>query len=166
MKNMIKALALACAMLALLILPALAEDADVFSSASVADFYGSTALAGDELMDAINSFSGFYLVSTTNPDGSPNSAFFIYSCVKLEDKYYLQMGLAENQSRENLLANGEGLAVYAASPSGEADAKPYAVAGARMRFTQVTDEALLNTLNTTGSEATLFFEITEVRPLG
>lgn len=166
MKNLIKALALACAMLTLLILPALAEDADVFSSASVADFYGSAALTGDELMDAINSFSGFYLVSTTNPDGSPNSAFFIYGCVKLEDKYYLQMGLAENQSRENLLANGEGLAVYAANPSGEADAKPYAVSGARMRFTQVTDEELLKALNTSGSEATLYFEITEVRPLG
>ena len=36
---------------------ALAEDA--VSSASVADFYGQTALTGDDLMNAINSFSGF-----------------------------------------------------------------------------------------------------------
>ena len=54
---------------------ALAEDA--VSSASVADFYGQTALTGDDLMNAINSFSGFYLVCTTNPDGSANAALFV-----------------------------------------------------------------------------------------
>ena len=103
---------------------ALAEDA--VSSASVADFYGQTALTGDDLMNAINSFSGFYLVTTTNPDNSPNAAFFVFGMVKHEDHYYVQLSLAENQSRSNLLANGEGVAVYAATPSSEEGAKPFA----------------------------------------
>ena len=46
--------------------PAMAE-VDAFTSASVTDFYGDNALAGDELMNAINSFSGFYLVCTHQP---------------------------------------------------------------------------------------------------
>ena len=166
MKNLLKALGLASLMLALLCAGASAEDADTFTSASVSHFYADSALTGDALMDAINTFSGFYLVSTTNPDGTPNSAFFIFSCLKNDDTYYLQMGLAENQSKLNLTQNGGGLAVYAASPSGEEGAKPYAVSGARMRFTQVTDETLLKTLNPSGNEAALFFEITEVLPLG
>ena len=159
MKKLLIALMLLCLALSV---SALAEDA--VSSASIADFYGETALTGDDLMNAIHSFSGFYLITTTNPDGSPLSAFFIYGCVKNEDAYYLQLGLAENQSRQNLIANGEAMAVYAALP--EADAKPYPVAGARMWLKQVTDEALSNTLNRAGREGTLFFEIVTVRPLG
>ena len=141
---------------------ALAEDA--VSSASVADFYAETALTGDDLMDAINSFSGFYLVTTNNPDGSAHSGFFIYGCVKNEDTYYLQLGLAENQTRQNLIANGEAMAVYAALP--EADAKPYPVAGARMWLKQVTDEDLLTILNEGGREGTLYFEVVSIRSLG
>jgi len=166
MKNLLKALALAALMLALLACGAVAEAPDAFTSASVADFYAASALTGDDLMNAINSFSGFYLISTTNPDGTPNSAFFIYSMVKHEDKYYLQLGLAENQSKANLAANGEGFAVYAASPSTEEGAKPYAVAGARMRFEVVTDEALVKTLNTSGREGAMFYEVVEFRSLG
>lgn len=166
MKKLLKVLSLAAVMLALLAVPAMAESADAVTSASVADFYAASALTGDDLMNAINSFSGFYLISTTNPDGTPNSAFFIYSMVKHEDKYYLQLGLAENQSKANLAANGEGLAVYAATPSSEEGAKPYAVSGARMRFKAVEDEELIKTLNTSGREGAMFFEITEIRSLG
>ena len=164
MRNLLRTLLLSILLLAALALPALAEDA--VSSASVADFYGDYALTGDALMDAINSTSGFYLVSTTNPDGTPNSAYFIFAMRKNEDKYYIQLGLAENQSKQNLAANGEGLAVYAATPSSEEGAKPYAVSGARIRFTAVTDEDLLKALNPEGRAGSLFFEVTEVRPLG
>ena len=107
MKNRLFALLLALVM----VLPVCAladEAADAVTSASVADFYGDYGLSGDALMDAINSFSGFYLISTTNPDGTPNSAYFIYAMVKHEDRYYLQLGLAENQSKANLQANGPG----------------------------------------------------------
>ena len=71
------------------------EGTDTITSASVVDYYG-TALEGDELMNAINSFTGFYAVTTVNPDGTPLTGFFIYSCVKDEDgNYYLGLGLGE-----------------------------------------------------------------------
>ena len=127
---------------------ALAEDA--VSSASVADFYGQAALTGDDLMNAINSFSGFYLVTTTNPDNSPNAAFFVFGMVKHEDHYYVQLSLAE----------------YAATPSSEEGAKPFATSGARIRFKAITDEAVAAALAENANEATLFFEVVDVRPLG
>ena len=165
MKNRLFALLLALVM----VLPVCAladEAADAVTSASVADFYGDYGLSGDALMDAINSFSGFYLISTTNPDGTPNSAYFIYAMVKHEDRYYLQLGLAENQSKANLQANGEGLAVYAAAPSTEEGAKPYAVSGARIRFKAVEDQAVLDALAELGRAGSMFFEVVEVKPLG
>lgn len=164
MKKLLNALLLSCLLVALFAASAMAEDA--VSSASVADFYADTALTGDDLMNAINAFSGTYLVSTTNPDGTPNTAFFIFSMVKHEDKYYLQLGLAENQSKANLAANGEGLAVYAANPDIAGGAKPYPVAGARIRFKALEDASLAETLNTSGRPGAMFFEITEIRPLG
>ena len=139
---------------------------DAMSSASVADYYGDSALIGDELMNAVNSFAGFYIVSTTNPDGTPCSAYFIYSMRKHEDQYYLQMGLAENQSRINLEANGLGVAVYAATPSSEEGAKPYAVSGARIYFQNIEDQAVLDALRADAKESTMFFEITEIKSLG
>jgi len=113
-------------------------------------------------MNAINSFSGFYLVCTTNPDGSANAGYFIYGCVKHEDKYYLKMGLAANQSKLNLETNGKGLAVYAAVPGD----KPYATAGARMEFTVVTDAELLTALGVEAGGSSIMCEVTSVRPLG
>ena len=166
MKKLACTLLVCALLLTAALVPAMAEGADAVSSASVADFYGATALTGDDLMNAVNSFSGFYLVTTTNPDSTPNAAVFIFAMVKHEDKYYLQLGLAQNQSKLNLEATGKGLAVYAATPSSEEGAKPYAVSGARMRFEAVTDEALLKALNPEGREGAMFFEITEVRPLG
>ena len=144
---------------------ALATEVDAVASASVADYYASAALTGDDLMNAVNSQSGCYLVSTTNPDGTPNTAYFIFAIKKLEDKYYLQLGLAENQSKANLEANGNGLAIYAANP--EADAKPYAVSGARIRFVAIEDQAIVDTLNADAARpGAMFFEIVEVKPLG
>ena len=77
--------------LCLATLPALAE-ADAVTSASVNDFYSDGILEGDDLMNAINAYSGFYAVASVNPDGTPNLGFYIYGCVKVEDKYYLQLG--------------------------------------------------------------------------
>ena len=155
---LVMAALLACA-------PALAE-VDAFTSASVTDFYGDNALTGDELMNAINSFSGFYLVCTTNPDGSANAGYFIYGCAELDGKYYLKMGLAENQSRQNLLTNGEGLAVYAATPAGGEEDELYAVSGAGMRFTVVTDAEVLAALEVEEGGSTIVCEITETKSLG
>jgi hypothetical protein len=144
---------------------AFATEADTFATASVANYYAANALTGDDLMNAVNGQSGCYLISTTNPDGTPNTAYFIFAIKKLDDKYYLQLCLAENQSKANLLANGNGLAVYAANP--EADAKPYAVAGARIYFEAIEDQSIVDTLNAEAARpGALFFEIVEVKPLG
>lgn len=138
-----------------------------FTSASVSSYYGDFALTGDELMNAINSFSGTYHRVHHQPRRHwANAGVFIFACVKNEDKYYIQMGLAENQTKQNLLRTGEALAVYAANPSTEEGAKPYITAGARMVLQQVTDEELLKVLNTKNSETALFFEITDLLPLG
>ena len=153
---------LLCAAMLCTVSAALAEAPDTYTSASVADYYGAAALTGDDLMNAINSFSGFYLVCTTNPDGSANAGYFIYGCVKHEDKYYLKMGLAANQSKLNLETNGKGLAVYAAVPGD----KPYATAGARMEFTVVTDAELLTALGEEAGGSSIMCEVTSVRPLG
>ena len=148
----------------MMLAPVALAEVDAFSSASVADYYAAAALTGDDLMNAVNSQSGCYLVSTTNPDGSPNTAYFVFGIKKVEDKYYLQLGLAENQSKANLAANGNGLAVYAANPvPGE---KEYAVSGARIRFVAIEDQAVVEVLNADARPGALFFEIVEVKPLG
>ena len=139
-------------------------EVDAFTSASVADYYGHAALTGDDLMNAINSQSGTYLICTTNPDGSANAAVFIFAMKKLNDQYYLQLGLAPNQSMQNLNANGEGVAVYAANPA--PDAKQYAVSGARIYFEAIEDQAVVEELMKDARQGAMFFEIVAVRPLG
>ena len=136
---------------------------DTTASASVADYYGDFALTGEDLMNAINSYSGFYALSTVNEDGTPNVAFFVYGCVEHEGSYYLQLGLAPNQSSINLERTGKAMAMYAAAPSGD---YPYAVCGARMELSLVTDAELIAALNTNPDYAPYFCEIVELKPLG
>ena len=151
----------------MMVLPvaALAEDAvDTFTSASVANYYGQFGLTGDDLMNAVNSQSGCYIVNTTNPDGSPNAGYFIFAIKKLNDKYYVQLGLAPNQSKLNLEANGKGLCVYAALPA--PDAKQYCVSGARFYFEAIQDQAGMDELLKDARQGAMFYEITNVLPLG
>ena len=150
--------------LALTVLPALAET-DAVTSASVADFYADGMLSGDDLMNAINAYSGFYAVASVNPDGTPNLGFYIYGCVKVEDAYYLQLGLSPNQTTANVDAGSELVAMYAALP---AEGATYPTSGARMTLSKVTDEALLEELLKTAPEGftPMYYEITAVRSLG
>lgn len=141
-------------------------ETDAFSSASVTNHYGDFALTDEALMNAVNAYSGFYLVSTTNPDGSPNAAYFIFGMKELNGKYYVQLGLAENQSKQNLLRDKQGVAVYAATPGNAEGDKPYAVAGARILFTIIEDEALIKELAGDSQHTPLFGEVTAVLPLG
>ena len=160
-----KLIALLLCLMMVLPVAALAEETvDAFTSASVANYYGAYGLTGDALMEAVNSQSGCYIVCTTNPDGSPNAGYFIFAIKKLGDKYYLQLGLAPNQSKTNLEANGEGLAVYAANPVEGGMA--YAVSGARIRFVAIADEAVLAELLKDARQGAMFFEIVDVQPLG
>ena len=160
MKRFLTVLMILC----LLVPACFAEQAvDTVTTASVQDYYG-TALEGDDLMNAINSYKGFYTVTTINPDGTPLTGFFVYSCVKDEEgNYYLGLGLAENQSRANILANGQVYAVYAQLP---AEGTGYPTTGARMTLELVTDEAKAAAMNTSGYATMLFAKIVAVRPLG
>ena len=150
--------------LCLAALPALAET-DAVTSASVADFYADGKLEGDDLMNAINAYSGFYAVASVNPDGTPNLGFYIYGCVKVEESYYLQLGLSPNQTTANVDAGSELVAMYAALP---AEGATYPTSGARMTLSKVTDEALLEELLKSAPEGytPMYYEITSVRSLG
>jgi len=160
-----KLLALVMA-LCLLALPVMAEETDALTSASVADFYGAAGMTGDDLMNSINAYNGFFAIASVNPDGTPNIGFYIYSCVKLDDEYYLQLGLAPNQTTANIENGSALMAMYAPVPAGEG-AMPYATAGARMNLEKVTDEATIAKLKEIAPQQTeMFYKIVLVRPLG
>ncbi|MBQ9197240.1 MAG: hypothetical protein IJ157_08350 [Clostridia bacterium] len=153
--------------LCMLALPALAEPAaDAVSSASVADFYGDGMLTGDDLMNSINAYDGFFAIASVNADGTPNIGFYIFSCVKLNDTYYLQLGLAPNQTTANIANGSELMAMYAPVPSGEG-AMSYATVGARMKLAAVTDADLIAALKEIApQQSEMFYEIVETRSLG
>ena len=152
--------------LCLLVLPVMAEETDVFTSASVANFYEAAGMSGDDLMNSINAYNGFFAIASVNPDGTPNIGFYIFSCVKLNDTYYLQLGLAPNQTTANIENGSALMAMYAPVPAGEG-AMPYATAGARMNLEKVTDEATIAALKELAPQQTeMFYEIVLVRPLG
>jgi len=154
---------IAALLIALMMMGSVALATDVTTSASVADYYAAGAITGDDLMNAINSFTGTYLVATANPDGTPNVAYFVFSMVKHADKYYLQLGLAENQSKANLAANPVGMVVYAANP---AEGAPLTTSGARIWFDAIDDQAVIDALSANARPGAMFFEITLIRPLG
>ena len=163
--------ALLMALLMVLPMVAMAEavaspSADAFTSASVSNYYAQYALTGDDLMNAVNGQTGTYIVCTVNPDGTPNAAYFIFSMVKHGEEYYLQLGLAENQSKANLNAGSKGVAVYAANPTGAEGAPAYSVSGARIWFEALEDEAIAAELAAGARPGAAFYKITAVRPLG
>ena len=154
------------AVLALAAVPALAEtEPDAVTSASVNDFYADGKLEGDDLMNAINAYSGFYAVASVNPDGTPNLGFYIYGCVKVEEKYYLQLGLSPNQTTANIDNGSELVAMYGCLP---AEGATYPTSGARMNLKKVEDAAVLEELLKSAPQgyAPLYYEVTLVRPLG
>lgn len=142
-----------------------AVEVEAVSGASVKDYYGDFGLEGDELMEAVNTPSGSYVISTVNEDGTPLAAYFIYSMVKDGEDYYLLLGLADNQTRVNLERTGEAMALYSANPEKDAPAQ-YAVSGARMQLELITDEELASKFNNTGYDTTMVCKVTNVRSLG
>ncbi len=75
-------------------------EADAFTSASVRSYYPPAA-SFDELAQTV--FHGVVVVSTTNPDGSPNAAVLIPSI--FEEKYVI-MRMAPNQTARNIKRDG------------------------------------------------------------
>ena len=108
---------MACAMILTCAFAAAETAVDAVTTASVANYYD--ALTGDELMDAINSYSGFYAVASVNPDGTPNIAYFIFGMQKIGDVYYIQLGINPNQTTANIENGSSLIAMYGALPAAE-----------------------------------------------
>ena len=163
MKKIISVL-LTCALL-LVFACAAAETVDTVTTASVANYYG--ALTGDELMNAINSYTGFYAVASVNPDGTPNIAYFIYGMQKIGDVYYVQLGINPNQTTANIENGSELMAMYGALPAADAQLQS-ATSGAKMVLKKVENEEILAELLKTAPEgyAPMYYEVIETRPLG
>ena len=144
---------------------AAAETTDAVTTASVANYYG--ALTGDELMNAINSYTGFYAVASVNPDGTPNIAYFVYGMQKIGDVYYVQLGINPNQTTANIENGSELMAMYGALPAADAQLMT-ATNGAKMVLKKVDDEEILAELLKTAPEGytPMYYEVTETRPLG
>ena len=156
--------------LALLCCAALAEQeglpegksVDGVSSASTVYYFD--AIDGDELMDAINSYTGFYAVASVNSDGTPNIAYFIYAMAKLDGEYYLQLGLSPNQTTLNIENGSDLMAMYGKSP----ELYPYASTGARMYLKKVEDENELQALSafSPAGYTPLYYRVVNVVPMG
>ncbi len=156
---------MACAMILTCAFAAAETAVDAVTTASVANYYG--ALTGDELMDAINSYSGFYAVASVNPDGTPNIAYFIFGMQKIGDVYYIQLGINPNQTTANIENGSSLIAMYGALPAADAQLQS-ATSGAKMVLRKVEDEAILEELLKTAPEgyAPMYYEVVETRPLG
>ena len=152
-------------MLLLAVACAAAETTDAVTTASVANYYG--ALTGDELMNAINSYTGFYAVASVNPDGTPNIAYFVYGMQKIGDVYYVQLGINPNQTTANIENGSELMAMYGALPAADAQLMT-ATNGAKMVLKKVDDEEILAELLKTAPEGytPMYYEVIETRPLG
>ena len=163
MKKIISVL-LACVLL-LAVACAAAETTDAVTTASVANYYG--ALTGDELMNAINSYTGFYAVASVNPDGTPNIAYFVYGMQKIGDVYYVQLGINPNQTTANIENGSELMAMYGTLPAADAQLMT-ATNGAKMVLKMVDDEEILAELLKTAPEGytPMYYEVIETRPLG
>ncbi len=142
---------------------AMAEgEVDTVSSASTVYYFDG--ISGDELMDAINSYSGFYAIASVNADGTPNIAFFVYGMVKLGDTYYVQLGLSPNQTTLNIDNGSALMAMYGRNP----EAFPYASVGARMYLNKVEDEDTLNALSmfSPAGYTPMYYKVTQTVPMG
>lgn len=124
------------------------ESVDAFTSASVKTWYPDSCLDGQELVDAINAFSGFYVVATTNPDGTPNLAFVGFRADLRDDGIYLMLGMMDDQTAQNLDRTKQGVAFFMNNVYNHEEGNTWA--GARMDL-EVT-EATSSEMNWQGNE--------------
>lgn len=75
---------------------------DGISGASTKNYYEKGALTDDGLMTVITEKSAGFVLSTVNPDGSPNAGVFIPGIVSGVSGKILKFGMARNQTRINI----------------------------------------------------------------
>ena len=144
--------------------------ADSFTTASTEKTfsYGKTALTGDDLWTAFDSFQLTPSVATVNPDGTPNISVVIPgSHTESEGNDYFVFGLAENQTKKNLESSGEGVMTVVGGFGDEKGA--LSGVGARISFTVVTDEdekAAVMKANDKITKDSIICKVTAINPLG
>lgn len=150
--------------------PTETTSADSFTTASTEKTfsYGETALTGEALWKAFDSFQLAPSVATVNPDGTPNISVVIPgSHTEYDGNDYFVFGLAENQTKKNLETNGEGAMTVV---GGFGDAKgALSGTGARISFTVVTDEdekAAVMKTNDKITKDSILCKVTAINPLG
>ena len=137
---------------------------DSISSASVTNYYQKSSLEGEALFDALRDRRGAIVVSTTNSDGSPNAGIVIPGVV---DENTLMFGLAENQTKVNLIARKYAvITTYIYKP--DAQDKLERNRGARIIVSYISDQAEIDRLiqQTGAREGTIFVKVEKVLPLG
>lgn len=144
------------------------ETIDTFTSASVNDFYADAGLTGDDLWTAFDNFQLAPAVATVNPDGSPNLSFVVPgSHTVVDENDYFVFGLADNQTKLNLEANGEGVVMLTGGFGDENGA--LSGIGARIYFTVVTDAEEIEKVKAANEKITdthIICKVTEIKSLG
>jgi len=140
------------------------DKVDTFTSASVVNFYESSALKGEALFTALRNRDTAITVATVNPDGTPNAAVVIPGVV---NETTLQFGLADNQTKLNL-QNDKRAVITAYIYSPKAVSKADRNIGAKLQVELITDAAELKTLfeTTKAPVGTIFVKIIKIMPLG
>lgn len=92
------------------------QDVETFTSASVRNYYPPAA-GFEELAEIV--FHGVVVVSTTNPDGSPNAAVLIPT---IFEEQYVIMRMAPNQTAANIKRDGRAV-ITVFVPKNDQDAK-------------------------------------------
>lgn len=138
--------------------------ADAISAASKQNYYTGSSLTGEELFNALQNRELAISVATVNPDNTPNAAVVIPSVV---DSETLMFGLADNQTRMNLLERKLAvITAYKYNPT--AESKTERNIGARILVEYIDNEDEVATLmeKSGAKEGTLFVRILKVLPIG
>lgn len=94
---------------------------DTFTNASVSNYYPPAASI--EELTALVTFSGVVVVSTTNPDQSPNAAVIIPA---IFENQYVILQTAPNQTMENLARDGRAvISIFIPFPDEEKNTGKY-----------------------------------------
>ncbi len=132
------------------------EDIDAVTTASKKFYYAKSSLTGEMLQELINSHHAAFVLSTTNPDNSPNAGFFI---PEMPSNSTIKFGLANNQTRQNIERTKKAvLTVYKASPDADRKTRHQ---GARL-ILRLDEKKSKNKL----THKMLIMEIVKVLPLG
>jgi hypothetical protein len=133
---------------------------DGISGASTKNYYEKGALTDDGLMTVIKERTAGFVLSTVNPDGSPNAGVFIPGMVSGK---ILKFGMARNQTRINIERTKLAvLTVYKYDQDAPDEQLKHQGARLYLKLVQASDpEAAKNS-----KLSVINMEITRIAPLG